>query len=113
MKERDQCGPNFHYRVVVKANPTSSTTHVSETSADNESWINVDVVHANSTTVDIDVSNLPSFNENKTVQLSVIAVNSEGAAPLPQTVTSLSDPSTSHPVSCKCINEQQQIVFLL
>ena len=99
MRERDRCGPNFHYDVVMQADLTNSTFTVAPGAQLDHaqlSWKKIGVVtNASSMSVDVALSNLSSLIDGQTQQLSVRAVNSEGPATGHlQSVTVTSHPST-------------------
>lgn len=100
MRERDHCGANFHYDIVVQTDATNSTSIVAAGAPVNHTqqlWKSIGiVVDASSTWVDVALSGLSWLTEGKPVQLSVRAVNDEGPATgLLQSVTVSNNPSTS------------------
>ena len=99
MRERDRCGPNFRYEVVVQANSTNSTSTAGTEQAWNQTGI---VVDASSMSADVTLTDLSWLTDGEPQLLSVRAVNSEGPASGPlQSVTVTRHPSTS--IYCKCV----------
>ena len=111
MSERDRCGPDLHYDVVTRVDAYNATPRVREVTGatvkrlnDRQSSTSVSVVvvaNVTSLSVDVNVSSLSSMLADKSVPMSVVAVNSDGSATEPlRYVTVTGDPAGTH-VSCQ------------